>query len=122
MKHLDDMESYLPGDPLRGEQTLIQLLRRRTELTPDRVAVQSDAGDVTYRTIWSDCQRMAGALQLAGVGEDSRVVILSPNTTSFFPAFYGTQLLRAAAVPLFHGADDVRALEIADLFDGFEPW
>jgi hypothetical protein len=59
MKHLEDMESYLPGDPLRGEQTLVRMLRRRVELTPDRVAVQSDAGSVTYQTIWNDCQRLA---------------------------------------------------------------
>jgi acyl-CoA synthetase (AMP-forming)/AMP-acid ligase II len=117
MKHLDAMESYLPGDPLRGEQTLVQMLRKRAELTPDRVAVQSDAGEVTYARIWNDCQRLAGALQLAGVGEGSRVVIISANTADFFSAFYGTQLLRATAVPIFHGADDGRTLEMADTFE-----
>jgi acyl-CoA synthetase (AMP-forming)/AMP-acid ligase II len=117
MRHLEDLESYLPNDPLCGERTLVSMLRRRAERTPDQVAVECDAGDVTYRKLWNDSERLAGALQSAGVGEGSRVVILSPNTTSFFCAFYGAQRVRATAVPLFHGADDERIREIAELFD-----
>ncbi len=54
----------------------------------------------TYGDIGHLSRRCAALLQRAGVGEGDRVVIWAPNSPYWVAAFWGCQLLGAAAVPM----------------------
>jgi acyl-CoA synthetase (AMP-forming)/AMP-acid ligase II len=97
----------IPGD------TLLEVLVRRAEATPDRVAAWFETEPLTHGALWAGIRRAAGALAAAGIGPGDRVVIALPNGLDFFPAFYGVQAAGGVAVPVFPGAPPARIQEQA---------
>lgn len=65
----------------------------------------------SYRALYHDASRMAGALAQAGVRAGDRVLIVLPTSLEFVIAFFAIELLQAVPVPSYPPA----ALERAEL-------
>ena len=104
-----------PDDGLAQVETLVQMMARRAELTPDKTALCFGSSCFTYERLWADICRMAAYLRTGGVGPGDRVVIVMPNCAGFFAAFYGVQAAGAVAVPVFHGSGQDRVATVSRL-------
>jgi fatty-acyl-CoA synthase len=81
---------------------LPDLIARRAELTPERVALE-DAGSgatLTYRALDDRAGRVAATLAARGIKQGDRVAILTRNRAGFFEALFGCAKLGAILVPL----------------------
>jgi acyl-CoA synthetase (AMP-forming)/AMP-acid ligase II len=90
--------------------TLVEMLERRVELTPDRAAFLWDREAPSYREVLARSVRLAAHLQALGVGPGDRVVLVLPNGPEFFYGFYAVLLRGAIAVPLFPGTGPERVM------------
>ncbi|HEX8124411.1 MAG TPA: AMP-binding protein [Allosphingosinicella sp.] len=81
---------------------LPDLIARRAELTPDKIALEELATgrSLTYSALDERCARAAGLLHDRGVGEGDRVAILCRNRLAFFEALFACARLGAILVPL----------------------
>ncbi len=81
--------------------SLVEMLRASVERAPDATAVAELAGaSLTYGELWQRAGRVAGGLRASGVARGDRVAINLPNGIDWVLAFFATQLLGAAAVPV----------------------
>ncbi|MFL6845494.1 MAG: AMP-binding protein [Allosphingosinicella sp.] len=78
------------------------LLARRAELTPDKVALEEPltGRSLTYRALDERASRAASLLEACGVDEGDRVAILCRNRIAFFEALFACARLGAILVPL----------------------
>ncbi|MEX0343886.1 MAG: AMP-binding protein [Rhizobiaceae bacterium] len=97
--------------------TLIDLLEFRARETPDRNAFHIGGNPVTYSGLWNGINSFATHLLSAGVRSGDRVLVLIPNGSAFFEAFYGVQRAGAIAVPLFPGFGPDKIASFARLTD-----
>ena len=65
-----------------------------------RVAIMSDAGELTYEALDDRVRRFAAAIRSAGIHPGDRVALLLPDTALLSIAFWGTLAAGAVAVPL----------------------
>ena len=79
---------------------LAAVLSESARRFPDRVAVRSGDERITYRDLWDQARRYAGALRDAGVSAGDRVAILLPNTPDFPRVYFAIQTLGAIGVPV----------------------
>ena len=81
---------------------LPDLLARRAELAPDRVALEDAASGrtLTYGELDDRAARAASAIAALGVGEGDRVAILCRNRIAFFELLFASAKLGAILVPL----------------------
>jgi fatty-acyl-CoA synthase len=81
---------------------LPDLIARRAELTPDKVALEELATGrrLTYAALDARAARAAALLEARGVGEGDRVAILCRNRLAFFEALFACARLGAILVPL----------------------
>lgn len=100
--HLQALRAWLPDDPLADVDTLVGMVARRAQVTPERPAVRFDGVETSYAELADQMECAARALRRIGVGVGDRVLLVVPNSAAFFALFYGIQHLRAVAVPLFH--------------------
>lgn len=77
-------------------------LRWHGRYTPDKTAVISDAGTLSYSQLWSRCVRLADALHRLGIGPGERIAISLPNCAAYIELYQAAALLGAAVVPLNH--------------------
>ena len=92
----DGIARYL-GRP----QSLVHMLRASVERDGDATAVLEVGGPrLTYRELWDGSARVAGGLRQAGVGRGDRVAIRLGNGLEWVLAFFGSQMLGAAVVPI----------------------
>ena len=81
--------------------SLVELLRASVERDPGARALVELAGpSLSYGELWERSRRVAGGLRAAGVQREDRVAIQLANGIDWVLAFFGTQLLGAAAVPV----------------------
>ena len=81
--------------------SLVDMLRRSTDLTPDAEAVvELDGPRLSYQELWDRAARVAGGLREAGVGRGDRVAIRHGNKLEWVLAFLGTQLAGGVVVPV----------------------
>jgi len=93
--------------------TLAQLLLRAAETYPDRPAVWSSAGELTYADLCDRSMRLAGALMEYGIEPGDRVAIALPKDLALPIAIFGTLLAGGAYVPVDYLTPPARAHVIA---------
>lgn len=90
---------------LENVTTLIDALKRRAELGPERVHVhlqdEPDTAPITYGALWQGALRVGGALAAQGVRPGDRVAIMLPTGLDYLEAFMGVLVAGAVAVPLY---------------------
>jgi fatty-acyl-CoA synthase len=84
-------------------QSIAGLVAGAAARYPDHVAVHDDAGDITYREIWSRSQAIAASLQAEGVGPGVGVGLLARNHRGFIEAMTGIAATGADLVLLNTG-------------------
>lgn len=94
----------LPGGPY----ALPHLLEQSASVAPERLAVESKMGTLTYRELNERSNRLAHVLRQHGVGTGDRVGFLLPKTPEAVVAVYGIMKSGAAYVPLDPAAPDAR--------------
>lgn len=93
--------------------TLSQLLIQAADAHPDRPAVSSASGELTYRELCDHALRLAGALAEHGIKPGDRVAIALPKDVSLPIAIFGTLLAGGAYVPIDYLSPAARAHVIA---------
>jgi non-ribosomal peptide synthetase component F len=81
-------------------ETLVRMIKSGAAAAPDKVAVRSSAGDLTFAELLSGAKRVSTALVDAGVGRGERVGIWMDKTPACVQVILGTMMARAAYVPL----------------------
>ena len=76
---------------LEDVATLVDMMRFRSEQTPNKNAFIFEDEPVSHGTLWEQINRTAAFLINEGIGEGDRVIIVIPNSKEFSPAFYGSQ-------------------------------
>ena len=90
----------VPADVTVPDGSVVDLLRSARDRFPDRVALEFFGAPTTYRELWDEVERAAGALHAAGVRAGDRVALVLPNCPQHVVAFYGA--LRLGAVVVEH--------------------
>jgi amino acid adenylation domain-containing protein len=93
--------------------TLAQLLVQAAEAHPDRTAVWSPAGELTYADLYDRSMRLARALVEHGIEPGDRVVIALAKDVALPVAIFGTLLAGGAYVPVDYLTPPARAHAIA---------
>lgn len=99
----------MPADPA----TLIDLLAMRAEQTPDAAAFVWQQQATTYADLWQQINAFAASLLEHGLQRGDRVMLVMPNGSAFFTAFYGVQCVGGIAVPIFPASGVARVLGTA---------
>ena len=85
--------------------TLVEVLRRQTEIEPDRVHIhlpEEDSGqDISYGELLETASRVAAGLAAGGLQRNETVAIMLPTCADFFFAFYGVLLAGGVPVPIY---------------------
>jgi fatty-acyl-CoA synthase len=82
-------------------RTLPDLLAKRAELSPDRIALETLDGDSrTYAQLEARARSCAGLLAALGVGAGDRVAVLCRNRTEFFDLIFACAKRGAVLAPL----------------------
>jgi len=79
---------------------LIDLLKRSSSKYPDRIAVKSDIGDITYSQLLANVKQLSGYLKSAGCGPGVKVAIVLPNQGAYFACIFAISAVGATIVPL----------------------
>ncbi len=79
---------------------MIHWLPRAAAANPDRVALETTDGPVSYAELELRARRAAGALRERGVGKGDRVALALPAGAEFVAALHGCMLLGALTVPV----------------------
>jgi amino acid adenylation domain-containing protein len=93
--------------------TLSQLLIQAAREHPDRAAVSSASGELTYRELHDHSMRLASALVEHGIRPGDRVAIALSKDVSLPIAIFGTLLAGGAYVPIDYLSPPARAHVIA---------
>lgn len=80
------------------EESLVLPLQRAARAHPERAAMIYFNREISYRQLLDEVQRVAGALEVLGVGPGDRVAIMLPNTPQCVIAYYAALWLGAVVV------------------------
>jgi amino acid adenylation domain-containing protein len=78
--------------------TVVDLLARQTDRTPDAVAVTDPDGALTYRALDTEADAIAGRLATQGIGAEDLVAVALPATNALAAAVLGVFKAGAACV------------------------
>jgi fatty-acyl-CoA synthase len=98
----------------REELTPLSFLQRSVLVFPDRVAVTHEARRYTYRELGERVNRLASALQAAGLEKGDRVAYICPNIPALIEAHFAVPLAGGVLVTLnfrLNAAEIARILE-----------
>ena len=79
---------------------LHELFEEQVDLYPDRVAVECESTQLTYRELDLSANQLARHLRSLGVGPDTCVAFWLPRSTDVYVALLGILKSGAAYVPL----------------------
>ncbi len=82
------------------QQSFNELFEAQVQRTPDAIAVECEAVQLTYRELNERANQLAHHLQVLGVGTDSLVAILMERSVEMVVALLGVLKAGAAYVPL----------------------
>ena len=94
------------SNPLAGAASLVEVLRHRASLQPDRLAYrfladgEVEEATLTYAELDRRARGVAAFLQSLGA-RGERVLLLYPASLDYVAAFYGCLLAGAVAVPAY---------------------
>ena len=81
--------------------TIGNMLSRQAKERPDAPALQWQTEEpLSYEELYDRCLRIAGGLEGLGVETEDKVLIMLPNSIDIVLAWFGTNLLGAAEVPI----------------------
>ncbi|MGZ4436068.1 MAG: long-chain-fatty-acid--CoA ligase [Nocardioides sp.] len=80
--------------------SLATVLAESARRTPDKLALVEGDLRLTYRQLWEDARRYAGALAGHDVVPGDRVALLAPNVADFVRAYYGILAAGGTVVPV----------------------
>jgi fatty-acyl-CoA synthase len=80
--------------------TPIRFLQRAVELYGKKIGIVSGAKQFTYAEFGERCERLASALECAGIRPGDRVAYLSFNNHQLLEGYYGVVQARAVVTPL----------------------
>ena len=80
--------------------TPLGFLERAAAVYPERTAVAYGARRTNYRTFYSRCRRLAGALDGRGIGAGAVVAVMAPNVPALLEAHFGVPMAGAVLNPL----------------------
>ena len=103
---------------MTGALTLGRWVRDRARITPARVAIDSDAGAMTYGELDERSERLAAGLLASGLARGDRVGTLSANSAEHVVVFFACAKAGLMLVPLSWRLSPV---EIAYQLDDAEP-
>lgn len=83
-----------------GTQTVGRWVRDRSTVTPDRIAIDSPAGTLTYRELDERSGRLAERMCAAGVRRGDRVATLSTNNADHVVTFFACARAGFVLAPL----------------------
>ena len=90
-------------------------IERRARMDPDRVALITAGGLLTYASLAARIRRLANGLRQLGVVRGDRVAWLGPNDPAFLESLFAVGLLGAVLAPVNHRLDeDGRAIVLDD--------
>ncbi len=97
-----------------GAKTLVDLLQRRAEATPDAVHIHLTTGrdevvPISYGALWGAAASVAAGLAERGLPAGAPVALVFPTSREFFEAFFGVMMAGGVPVPLYppHRADQI---------------
>jgi len=102
---------------LEDVTTLVDMLAFRAKHTPDKEAFVFEGESVSHARLWDETNRVGSTLIANGLKPGDRALVIIPNGTEFFPAFYGIQRAGGTSVPLFPGSGTRRVLTILSACD-----
>jgi acyl-CoA synthetase (AMP-forming)/AMP-acid ligase II len=70
-------------------ESLVDVLRRQSERTPDAEALWQTERRLSYAELWSRVHSLAGHLSARGVRRQERVALLLENSIEYVIAYYG---------------------------------
>lgn len=103
---LDDAERALltawsgEPDPEPAAETLIDLVERRAAEHPERTAVRTASGSLSYRELDEDANRLAWRLRDLGAGPDAPVAVCLPRNERLIVTLLAAMKAGAAYLPL----------------------
>src|SRR3546814_20535759 len=80
--------------------TLAEVVRVRAAEDPDRLAISSEDGAVTWTELYRNARRVAAALAASGIKPQERVSFIDRNCIEFFEFIFGCALLNVIPVPI----------------------
>ncbi len=92
--------SPLTAEQFQSIQTLGDIARVHASVRPDAVALKFEDRTTTYKMLDSHTNRVAHALQAAGVSQDDRIGYLAKNTDYFFEILVGGAKMGAVTLPI----------------------
>jgi 1-acyl-sn-glycerol-3-phosphate acyltransferase len=86
--------------------TLVEVLGRHAEQSPERVHIllrQEDGTErpITYGALWAGARAVAGGLRERGLGPGETVALMLRTEEAFFQAFFGVLLAGGVPVPIY---------------------
>ena len=81
-------------------QSVLANLRASADRFPDRAAIKSTEGALSYRSLWRRARSLGNFLRSQGVSSGDRIAILLPNSVDYAVALFGALSANAIAVPL----------------------
>ena len=94
------------------------ILQRTAQKYPEKIALISREGEMTFGTVNEKATCLAGHLQSEGVKQGSRVALLLPNSLAFALSYYATQRIGAVTTVMdarLRGRELTGVLQDADL-------
>jgi long-chain acyl-CoA synthetase len=79
-----------------GEVSLVEYLKKRAELTPEKACIIFYGKELTFRQLDLLSTNLASYLKMIGVKKKDRIAVFLPNCPQFLIAFYG--ILKAGCV------------------------
>lgn len=80
--------------------TPVHFLSRSASIYPEKVAVVNGDKRFTYKELHTRVNRLAGALQKAGIGKGDKVAFICPNISPMLEAHYAVPMIGAALVSI----------------------
>ena len=97
-------------------RTLLDVLAAHAAAEPKKTAFTfHEKAHCTFGDLWTNINRFAGFLINKGLKPKDRVVIVLPNSSFFFTAFYGAQRAGGIAVPIYPGSGIERIVRLSKL-------
>ena len=75
-------------------------IQRWEELYPDKIAIEFEGTQITYRALWNRVERTACWLQSIGIEKGDRVAVVLENRPAFLDLYLASARLGAIFVPL----------------------
>ncbi|WP_439656893.1 amino acid adenylation domain-containing protein [Lentzea sp. HUAS TT2] len=97
-----------------GNLTVVDLFDRAADRNPDRIALVSHGGTMTFAELRDRSRHLAGVLSGKGIGVETSVAIAVPRSLEWVVALFGILRCGAAYVPLELDHPDERIAAIID--------